>query len=82
MTKPQSNSIPHITNRETQNEQKFDFIINSADNLELNLNKKESENLVNRLNKGSNEKSTNFAKESIDFYNEMKKREKLYKAVK
>jgi len=52
--------------------QELDFIINMDDNIEIILSEKESEDLINRLNKGANDKAKKFIKESMDFYNKMK----------
>jgi len=59
--------------------QELDFIINADDNIELILSEKESEDLINRLNKGANDKAKKFIKESMEFYNKMKKKEEIYK---
>ncbi len=61
--------------------QELDFIINMDDNIEIILSEKESEDLINRLNKGANDKAKNFIKESMEFYNKMKKKEEIYKNI-
>ncbi len=61
--------------------QELDFIINMDDNIEIILSEKESEDLINRLNKGANDKAKKFIKESMEFYNKMKKKEEIYKNI-
>lgn len=61
--------------------QELDFIINADDNIEIILSEKESEDLINRLNKGANDKAKKFIKESMEFYNKMKKKEEIYKNI-
>lgn len=46
---------------------------------EINLSKKEAENLVERLEKGPNDKAKKFLNESIEFYKKMKSREEKFK---
>ncbi len=46
---------------------------------EITLTKKEAEDLVERLEKGPNDKAKEFLNESIEFYKEMKSREEKFK---
>ena len=56
-----------------------DFIINVSEDFELDLNEEESLKLINRLNKGSNDKAKQFLRESTKFYEEMRKKEEFFK---
>lgn len=58
---------------------KIEFIINSDESFELNLDEEEAETLVDRLKKGPNEKAKIFLKEARDFYQEMKRKEELFR---
>ena len=49
---------------------------------EIKLTKEEAENLVERLEKGPNDKAKAFLKESIEFYEEMKQKAEKFKKEK
>jgi len=59
-----------------------EFLINSDESFELNLNEEESRNLIDRLKEGPNEKAKTFLKEARDFYKEMKRKEELFRKNK
>ena len=61
-----------------ETESHFEFIINSDESFDLNLNEEEAENLIARLKKGPNEKAKIFLKEARIFYKEMKMKEELF----
>ena len=49
------------------------------DDYEIILSKKEAEDLAERLKRGPNDKAKKFLKESVAFYEEMKKKLKEFK---
>ncbi|NVM03410.1 MAG: hypothetical protein HWN67_13855 [Candidatus Helarchaeota archaeon] len=78
MTKPIEEEEPKRNNR-IQIDPIPDFIINVSEEFELNLNEEESINLIDRLNKGSNENAKQFLRNASKFYEEMRKKEELFK---
>ncbi|MHA1381358.1 MAG: hypothetical protein ACTSRG_23565 [Candidatus Helarchaeota archaeon] len=78
MTKPIEEQEPKRNNR-IRIDPIPDFIINVCEEFELNLNEEESINLIDLLNKGSNENAKQFLINSLKFYEEMKKKEELFK---
>lgn len=63
---------------EKKNEKNFDFCISASDNIDITLTEQESIGLLARLDGGPNEKAQKFAKEAKKFYNENKKKVRLY----
>ncbi len=65
--------------KEKKKGKSMDITINSNESFELNLNEEESEKIIASLKRGPNEKAKNFLKEARIFYEEMKKKEELFK---
>lgn len=75
-----SESIEHNLDQDDNTD--LNLIINTEEELILNLNQNESINLIKNLKKGPNEKAKEFLKNARKFYEEMKKKEEIYKKNK
>lgn len=63
---------------EKKDKKNFDFYISSSENIDITLTEQESIDLIARLDRGPNEKAQKFAKEAKEFYEENKKKVRLY----
>lgn len=68
-------AIPIVGKKDKNN---FDFYISASDNTDITLSEQESIDLIARLDRGPNEKVQKFAKEAREFYEENKKKVRLY----